>query len=568
MLLVEREKEIVNLVNKRGAISVRDLAQLCQVTEVTIRRDLKKLEELNLLQRTHGGAARKDALLTAADAHHSGQSNGDFSADALIIAPVQSRAAHLLRERAMRSRIPLIAESAALAGAVYLGPDNYQGAHDLGRWAARYVHDHMGSHVCVLDITLRQPNTEARSQGFIDSLRETLGNNAVEVVTVDGRGLYNEAYTVALDALRVHPQINLIFGVNDDSVLAGLQAYLDLERDPDTVLAVNVGGEGKTLFDMLYRGSPLKACLALFPEIVGRKAIESALQAIAGNPMDAEIITPGVVVTRDNLTEFYTLSGDNWLLNNEAAMSLPQTRWEHPLPPADDIRVSFAIHFRTHEWYQNVAAAMQTRADELGVHLSVEDVNEDVQAEIVELRRLIGKLAAAYIRDGETILLDAGTSTLSLAQYLDDRHNLTVITNSYAVFQRLQRNPSIRLFLTGGEFQREAQAFVGHGASLILRELRADKAFIVAGGVSTGFGISCKDTAEAEVRRAMIDAAREVVLLADHTLLGFDANIRVTGLERVHTLITDAGAQAQQRLELNQRGVKVLVAGQVAATES
>ncbi len=78
-------------------------------------------------------------------------------------------------------------------------------------------------------------------------------------MTVDGHGLYNEAYQVAKDALRVHPEINVIFGINDDSVLGGLQAYLDLDRDPERMLAVNVGGEGKTLFDVLYRGGPLKA---------------------------------------------------------------------------------------------------------------------------------------------------------------------------------------------------------------------------------------------------------------------------------------------------------------------
>jgi DeoR/GlpR family transcriptional regulator of sugar metabolism len=61
----------------------------------------------------------------------------------------------------------------------------------------------------------------------------------------------------------------------------------------------------------------------------------------------------------------------------------------------------------------------------------------------------------------------------------------------------------------------------------------------------------------------MINAAREVVVLADHSVLGVDANIRVTDLDKVDTLITDTGALAALRLELNQRGIKVMVAGQL-----
>jgi DeoR family transcriptional regulator of aga operon len=123
--------------------------------------------------------------------------------------------------------------------------------------------------------------------------------------------------------------------------------------------------------------------------------------------------------------------------------------------------------------------------------------------------------------------------------------------------------PDIKVILTGGEFHRDSQSFVGRGGQLLLRELRADKAFIVAGGVSSAFGLSSKNLPEAEMRQAMIAAAREVVVLADHTVLGVDSNVRVCDLNTVHTLITDAGAQAIHRVEFHQRGIRVLVAGQV-----
>ncbi len=560
MLHIEREIEIIELLNQRGSVTVRELVELFNVTEVTVRRDLQKLEGRNLLRRTHGGAVRVDSVSTRLLREPAPSSANDVQVDALILAPVQNRVAHTLRERALRSRIPLLAESVGFEGAIYLGPDNYRGALELGRWTGGYLQGVRQANV--LDVTVRQENGQARSNGFTDGLRSILGDS-VHVLSVDGRGVYNAAYEVARDALRIHPEINVLFGVNDDLILGAIQAALDLGRDLESFLAVNVGGEGKTIFDTLQRRGPLKACLALFPEVVGRTGINAILRLWAGENIGTEIITPCVVLTADNLTDYYTPVRQDWNINQEAVERLEQTRWHTPLPDPIHRSVSFVIHFRTHEWYQNIAKAMQERASQVGVSVLVQDVNEDLKAEISELRRLIGKKAASYVNDGETIILDSGSTTTNMAHFLDMHRNLTVITNSVAVFQHLQRNPNIRLILTGGEFHFESQSFVGRGAHLHLQEIRADKVFLVAGGVTANFGLSSKNQQEAEVRRAMINAAREVVALADHTVIGVDAHSFVVGLERVHTLITDAGIPSADRLDLNQRGIKVIVADEV-----
>lgn len=569
MLLVKREADIVAFVNERGAVSVHELSSLFDVTDMTIRRDLRKLEMLRLLRRTRGGAVRlEDAapntplgIISSADAVY-----GTLP-DALILAPVQDRAAHTLRERALRSRIPLIAEGAPQEGAVYVGPENFQATKRLGHWTAQYVRQHLSGRVCVLDIGLPQlPNTVDRSAGFSAGLRAEQ-QNAVQIVSVDGRGLYNDAYQAALDALRVHPEIDVIFGINDDSVLGGVQAYLDLGRDPSCLVAVNVGGEGKTLFDVLWHGGPIKACMALFPEIVGRMAVDTALRLWADEAVDNRIVTPTALLTGDNLTQFYTPSGKEWVLNTEAVAQLEQSRYSSPVPVATNKRLVFAFHYHTHEWYENVTRAMRERAGETGVALTVSDVNEDVKAEINELRRLVGKGAAAHVKDGESIILDTGTATSNMAQFLQGHRDLTVVTNSVGIFQRLQQNPNINLRLTGGDYHRSSQSLVGRGAQRFLADIRVDKAFIVAGGVSAAFGVSCANLPEADVRRAMINAAREVVLLVDHTVFDIEANEHVADLKQIHTVITDSGTLAAQRLALNQRGIKVIVAGPTPDTE-
>lgn len=206
---------------------------------------------------------------------------------------------------------------------------------------------------------------------------------------------------------------------------------------------------------------------------------------------------------------------------------------------------------------------MRERAEHLGIELTVQDVNEDVKAEISELRRLIGKKAAAYVSDGETIIMDSGTTTANMAQFLDSHQQLSVITNSIAVFKRLSTNANCQITLTGGDFHPESQSLIGRAPKVFLQEIRADKVFLVAGGVSADFGLSSKNQQEAEVRRAMIDAAHEVVLLADHTVIGIDSLCLVAELDKIDTIITDAGILSADHLEFNRRGIRVIVVNDV-----
>lgn len=562
MLKLSRSKEIVQLLNERGIVTVRELTETFNVTDVTIRRDLRELEEQGLLLRTHGGAVKIDYRPAEQPDRSEPNGGNNTVTDALIIAPVQNRIAHTLRERAMREHIPLLVESVPFEGAIYLGPDNYRAAISLGQWTGNYIQQADLTNLRLLDLTADLPNSVARSTGFLDGLKSIIGEK-LGVVSVNGQYLYNAAYHVALDALRVHPDINILFGINDDLILAAIQAALDLGREPNSFIAVNVGGEGKTIFDVLARRGPLKACLALFPEVVGRKGVDATLRLWSGDTSIKQVITPATVLTADNLTEFYYRQDDDWRINLDAVDRLEQTRFSDPAPTQTDRQLSFIIHFRTHEWYQNVAKAMQERGREVGITVRVEDINNDLRAEISELRRLIGKMAATYVKDGDTIYLDAGTTTTNMAQFLGSERKLIVITPSLTIFQQLQRSPNIQLILTGGEYLPESNSLVGRGAPLFLGEFRVDKAFVVAGGVSVDFGVSCKNPQEAEVRRAAINASREVVLLADHTVIGTDSRVLVTPLHRVNTLITDAGIRSEDRLNFVQRGIRVLVVGEV-----
>ncbi len=565
ILLSKREKQIVEIVNKSGGYSVRDLALYFDVTEATIRRDLQKLETHNLLERLHGGAVPVENGETKAALFSLPMDDAETNGEqALILAPVQNTASHTLRERTLRNQIPFLAESTPQEGAIYLGPNNFEAGYTLGCWTGNYIRENWSSSkaVYVLDISEYDlPNTKERSKGFTEGIRSVLGE-AVAIHSVDGGGLYVGAYQIAVDALRLEPKTNVIFGINDDSVLAGIQAYFDLNLPPENLIAVNIGAEGGTLLKALSEYTPLIASAALFPELVGSLAIDAIMRLWGGGKIDSELITPYSLLTKTNLSQYYRETSTGWEFIGAPTITMPG--WANQIPSSfEDKEITFVILHQTHEWYQNVARAMQQRADGFGIILRVKYLRDDLQDEIKELRRIIGKFAASQVHDGETIVLDTGSTTNYMAQFLRQRKNLTVITNSHDIFNQLHSSPDITLLLTGGQYDPTIRSFVGRGAHLMLRDMRADKAFIVAGGVSANFGVSSVTLQEAEVRRVMIEASREIIVLADHTVLQCESNYHVTALENIDTLITDAGIRASQSLEMSQLGIKVVVAGRV-----
>jgi DeoR/GlpR family transcriptional regulator of sugar metabolism len=192
--------------------------------------------------------------------------------------------------------------------------------------------------------------------------------------------------------------------------------------------------------------------------------------------------------------------------------------------------------------------------------LEVLDASQDIAQEVEDLKRVIGCAGARFVSDGDTIILDAGTTTTYLARAMRGRRDVTVITNSLPVLTELTDLPGITLVATGGVLRNESRALVGPGAEATLNDLRVDKAFIAGTGLSIDFGLSNTNIPEAGVKQAMLRAAREVILLADHTKIGTESLVKIAPLESIHRLITDTGISPHDRAALTQRGIEVTVA--------
>lgn len=172
----------------------------------------------------------------------------------------------------------------------------------------------------------------------------------------------------------------------------------------------------------------------------------------------------------------------------------------------------------------------------------------------------IAGAALNMILPGDSILLGPGTTTLALARLLSDFPELTVVTNSLLVAQALMNATRVEVILTGGTLRRSIHALVGPAAEESVRALRASKAFISGNGFTVERGLSTPSPLVAATDRAFASAAQQVIVLADHTKLGQDTMCQTVPVSRVHTLITDAGADGAMIAAIRSAGVDVRVA--------
>ncbi|MER8045898.1 DeoR/GlpR family DNA-binding transcription regulator [Streptomyces sp. NPDC094032] len=184
----------------------------------------------------------------------------------------------------------------------------------------------------------------------------------------------------------------------------------------------------------------------------------------------------------------------------------------------------------------------------------------------------IARAAAAMVRPGTAIALSGGTTTYALARHLLDVPDLTVVTNSVRVadvFYEAQyagsggeaRPGAATVVLTGG-VRTPSDALVGPVADQAIRSLHFDALFLGVHGISVEAGLSTPNLAEAETNRRLVQAARRVVVVADHTKWGTVGLSSFATLEEVDTLVTDPGLSAEVREEMAERLPGLVVAGE------
>lgn len=157
-----------------------------------------------------------------------------------------------------------------------------------------------------------------------------------------------------------------------------------------------------------------------------------------------------------------------------------------------------------------------------------------------EAKHKIGARAAKLIHSGETLFLDASTSSLYLARNIKDKHGLTVITNAASIVAELADCENIKLISTGGLLSKRNMSYTGRFTERMIREnFAANKFFFSCKGVTPDRGLTDASEEEAYVKRAMMDVSDSVIFLCDHNKLGRKSIPVIAPLDRIDTVITD-----------------------------
>lgn len=173
----------------------------------------------------------------------------------------------------------------------------------------------------------------------------------------------------------------------------------------------------------------------------------------------------------------------------------------------------------------------------------------------------IAQTAVLSLTDHSTIGIDAGTTTIKLAEAIPHDRRLTVVTYSLLVATTLASHPRVRIHFLGGEILENSRATIGPWALDMAGRVTLDAMYVSVDGIDVEFGLTTHNVHEAAVKEALMRSARRSIVVADHSKFGRAEFGRIAPLDRADEIITDPQITAAQVAEVSARGVEVRIAG-------
>lgn len=176
-------------------------------------------------------------------------------------------------------------------------------------------------------------------------------------------------------------------------------------------------------------------------------------------------------------------------------------------------------------------------------------------------KQRIARTAAAYIEDGETVMIESGSTCTLLAEELaHTKKNVTIVTNSVCLAEYVRSYPNIQLILLGGILQIPSQSLVGPLTRQAAGVFHVDKIFTGIDGYSRSFGFTGDDLTRADTLHAMIDSARHVFVLTDSDKFLHPGAVSFLQLNQVYEIITDEGISPEEKSYLESQDIRVTIA--------
>lgn len=182
------------------------------------------------------------------------------------------------------------------------------------------------------------------------------------------------------------------------------------------------------------------------------------------------------------------------------------------------------------------------------------------ETQLILEKQRIARKAVELVSNGESLLLDVGTTALEVAKALKGKRNLTVLVTNLRAAVELANQPAIQVIMMGGKLRPSELSLVGHLTEETLSQFEVDKAFIGVGGITFEHGLTEFNIDEAGTKRTMLSCARQKIVVADHTKFGKVMLTRVAPLEAVDLIITGEELEEGFKRQMEEASVHFLLA--------
>ena len=184
--------------------------------------------------------------------------------------------------------------------------------------------------------------------------------------------------------------------------------------------------------------------------------------------------------------------------------------------------------------------------------------NELVKHENEKIK--IGKAAASLINENDIVIIDTGTTTEKLAEFINNDINISALIYNTNILMALSKKKNIKLIFSGGYFHPNTMMFESPEGISLIEKTRATKVFVSAAGVHENLGVTCSNSYEVLTKKAIIKSSLEKILLVDSQKFGIVKSSYFAELSDFHTIITDSGISETWRKKINDLGLKLIIA--------
>jgi DeoR family transcriptional regulator of aga operon len=200
--------------------------------------------------------------------------------------------------------------------------------------------------------------------------------------------------------------------------------------------------------------------------------------------------------------------------------------------------------------------AIKIKFHRMGIDPSI----SDKEKEFLKEKQRIAKAALRLIEDGDTIVLDSGSTTTEIAKGMGHFKNLTIITNALNIASILSEYEGVNIFMPGGSLRKKSLSLVGVLADESFEKFYCDKLFLGADGFDTAHGLSTPNSEEAHLNQIMIKIAKKVIVVADSRKFERRRFAFIGPISNVDTVITDSDIKEEDKNRLEKNGVEVIIA--------